>query len=280
MPDASNLDPLFVADGAAFLALPHAVGPWSRDHVQGSASAALLARAVERARPQGAWQLARLAFDLWRPVSLQPVEVAHAVLREGQKAVFSEASLTQGGRVAARATALWLRSNAGSTGFLQQPAILPPPPETGRPIPPHVQAWSPFFGGVATRVTAGDLLEAGPAAAWFKLQRPLVAGEENSALVQAVSAADLASGIAALVDLRTWSFINADLTLHLWREPASPWILVDARTCAGADGAGQTTAALSDAQGRFGTVTQSLIFERRRAASPDSDASRGQRTAQ
>ena len=42
----------------------------------------------------------------------------------------------------------------------------------------------------------GRLLKPGPAAAWFNLGRPLVAGEVASPLVHAVSAADLASGIS------------------------------------------------------------------------------------
>ena len=69
-----------------------------------------------------------------------------------------------------------------------------------------------------------------PASAWFHLTRPLVLGEESSPLVHATSAADLASGTSAIVDIRAWSFVNADLTLVLWRDPRPPWILLDCET--------------------------------------------------
>jgi Thioesterase-like superfamily len=257
-------DAVFVSDGSAFQTLPSAGGPWSPSMVQGSASAALLTRCIERSRKDAEWRLARLTFDLWRPVAVAPVETQLRVLREGRKAIFSEATLTQGDAIAARCTALWLRSTPEATAFLDAPSIVPPRPETGRSIPPHIQAWSRFFVGVETRMIEGDLAEMGPASVWFRMQRPLVDSEANSPLMNAVSAADLASGIAAVVDLRKWTFINADLTLHFWREPASEWILVEARTQPGPDGLAQTTATLSDTRGAFGTVAQSILIEPRR----------------
>src|SRR5262249_62201844 len=100
--------------------------------------------------------------------------------------------------VVARCTGLFLRVDHGVTPPGSESLVPPPSPETGRAIPPHVKAWSPFFTGVDTRVIEGDLLEPGPATAWFTLTRPPVEGRENCALVQAVSAADLASGLSAV----------------------------------------------------------------------------------
>src|SRR5262249_53541252 len=135
-------------------------------------------------------------------------------------------------------------------------------PDDGRPLPPHVKGWSPFFTGVDTRMVEGDLLRPGPAAAWFHLRRPLVADEENSALVHTVSAADLAAGISAVVDLRKWSFVNLDLTIALWRVPQRPWILLAAETHVGDQGTGVARGLLSDNAGPFGACELSLIFVR------------------
>ena len=82
-------------------------------------------------------------------------------------------------------------------------------------------------------------------------------------MVHAVSAADLASGISAVVDLRRWSFINADLTLVVWRVPRPPWILLAAETYVGDQGTGVATGLLSDVDGAFGRCGQTLIYERR-----------------
>ena len=115
----------------------------------------------------------------------------------------------------------------------------------------------------------GDLLEPGPASAWFNLGRPLVAGEESSPFVHALSAADLAGGISAVVDLRVWTFVDADLTVTFWRTPRAPWILLSAATTTGDQGTGVTRGELSDVDSLFGAGMQTLIVERR-AASPRS----------
>jgi hypothetical protein len=255
----------FVADGADLQPTEWAVGPWSPDTLQGSAYAGVLVRALERDGAAAGMMLARLSFDLWRPVTREQLTPSVTVLREGRKARTVEASLAQSGKPVARCTAVFLKSDAALT----PPGVPPSPPSlgpgSGQPVPPHVRNWSPFFTGVDTRVVAGDLLKPGPASAWFDFRRPLVGGEANSPFVHAVSAADLASGISAVVDLRVWTFINADLTLLFWRVPDAPWILLEAETFAGDAGTGVAHGRLSDRRGPFGSCAQTLLFDRRSA---------------
>jgi len=254
---------LFIADGDGFQPTEWAVGPWSPNTLQGSAYGGLLARVIEASEASTGMILARLSYDLWRPVTRERLAPTMTVLRDGRKARTVEASLAQAGKPVARCTALFLKADPGSTPASAE--RVPPAlgPEDGRPIPAYVRAWSPFFTSVDTRVVEGDLLERGPAAAWFHLSRPLVAGEETGAVVHAVSAADLASGISAVVDLRTWSFINADLTMVFWRVPRPPWILLSAETTVGEGGTGAARGLLADLDGPFGTCAQTLLFERR-----------------
>lgn len=254
---------MFVPEGDGLLPTEWAVGPWSSDALQGSAYGGLLVRALERHAAATGMTLARLSFDLWRPVTRAPITTSVALLRDGRKARTAEASLVQDGKPVARCTAVFLRIDPGSTPSAL--AMVPPArgPEDGTAIPAHVKAWSPFFMGVDTRVIDGDLLRPGPAAAWFNLGRALVGGEENSPFVHAVSAADLASGISAVVDLRVWSFVNADLTVVFWRVPRPPWILLSAETTVGDGGTGAARGVLADQDGPFGTCAQTLIFERR-----------------
>ena len=254
---------LFIAEGDGFQPTEWAVGPWSAETLQGSACGGLLAGVLERSDAATGMILARLTFDLWRPVTRERVAPALSVLRDGRKARTVEASLAQAGKPVARCTALFLKADPASTPAPAERVAPARGPEAGRPVPAHVKAWSPFFTGVDTRVVEGDLLKAGPAAAWFNLGRPVVEGEENSPLVHAVSAADLASGISAVVDLRKWSFINADLTVVFWRMPRPPWILLAAETEAGDQGTGVAHGLLSDLDGPFGRCEQALIFEPR-----------------
>ena len=255
---------VFVPEGDGFRPTEWAVGPWSADTLQGSAFGALLARVVERSEAAEAMVAARLSFDLWRPVTRERLAPALTVLREGRKARTVEASLVQADRPVARCTAVLLKTDPASVPAAPERAAPAAGPEAGRPVAPQVRAWSPFFTGVDTRVVEGDLLTPGPATAWFNLGRPLVAGEENSPLVHAVSAADLASGISAVVDLRAWSFINADLTVVLWRLPHPPWIRLAAETAVGDQGTGVAHGVLADRDGAFGRCEQTLLFERRR----------------
>jgi hypothetical protein len=254
---------LFVAEDGAYQPTEWAVGPWSPDTLQASAYGALLTGILEGETPAG-MLLARLGFDLWRPVTRERLTASVTVLREGTKARTVEASLVQRDKPVARCTAVFLKADPASTPPGPPLAAPAKTPETGRPVPPHVRAWSPFFTGVDTRVVEGDLLKPGPAAAWFNLERPVVNGRDASPLEHATSAADLASGISAVVDLRAWSFINADLTMTLWRVPRAPWILLAAETLVGDRGTGVARGQLSDLDGPFGTCAQTLIFERRR----------------
>jgi len=253
---------LFIAEDDVFQPTEWAVGPWSPDTLQASAYGALLTRVLEADTPSG-MLLARLSFDLWRPVTREPLMAVLTVLREGTKARTAEASLLQRDRPVARCTAVYLKTDAAATPPATRPAAPARGPDAGRAVPPQVRAWSPFFTGVDTRVVEGDLLKPGPAAAWFHLQRPLILGEPNSPLVHATSAADLASGISAVVDLRAWSFINADLTMVLWRMPRAPWILLAAETHVGDRGTGVTRGVLSDVDGPFGSCAQTLLFDKR-----------------
>src|SRR5262245_38820291 len=254
---------LFVAEADGLEPTEWAVGPWSPDTLQASAYGALLVRALERSDQASGMLLSRLSFDLWRPVTRQHLTAGTSILRDGRKARTLEATLAQAGKSVARCTAVFLKAHAASTPL---PPVTAPPvlgPDDGRPVPAHVRAWSPFFSGVDTRVVEGDLLKPGPAAAWFNLGRPPVPGEETSPFAHAVAAADLASGISAVVDLRAWSFINADLTLVFWRVPRPPWILLAAETHVGDRGTGVASGLLSDLDGPFAECLQTLIFERR-----------------
>jgi len=255
---------MFIAEGKSFQPTEWAVGPWSPDLLQGSAYGALLVRALERHEAAAGMMVTRVSFDFWRPVTREPLTPMVTVLRDGRKARTVEAALLQGGTPVSRCTGVFLRSD---------PAGGPPPPphaspavgpEASRPVPAHVRAWSPFFTGVETRVAEGDLLKSGPAAAWFQLERPLVAGEENSPLVHAVAAADLAGGISAVAERTRWTFVNPDLTVVFWRVPRVPWILLAAETHVGDQGTGVARGLLSDMDGAFGGCEATLIFERAR----------------
>jgi hypothetical protein len=91
----------------------------------------------------------------------------------------------------------------------------------------------------------------------------LIQGEAVSQGVRAVVAADFCNGTSAALDFHDWIFLNADLTVAMAREPVGEWILLDAESWIGPDGAGLSMARLADERGYFGRAVQSLVIDKR-----------------
>jgi hypothetical protein len=113
------------------------------------------------------------------------------------------------------------------------------------------------------RAARGRFGVPGPGAIWYRVDRPLVEGFSVSPAMRAVVAADFCNATSPALDFREWTFINADLTVSLARQPVGTWILLDAQSVIGPDGAGLATAKLADSAGYFGRAVQSLVVEKR-----------------
>ena len=256
---------IFKPEGLLFRATEHAGGPWSPDMLQGSATTALMTREVERNARASGFAVRRLTFDLWRPAGLRAFGLATDMLRDGRKAKTIQVRLTDGDVEIGRCTALLTLQGGESPADPFSKDGADAAPETGTPPPAFAQKWSRYFQNVSVRLIEGALEKPGPAAAWMRLDVPMVEGETNTSLLQAVQAADFASGVGQIVDMREWTFINPEISLYFFRPPEGDWILIRSRTRAGADGAGLTMASLSDRKGPFAEVLQAMTFERRAA---------------
>jgi hypothetical protein len=256
---------IFIPEGNLFRATEHAGGPWSPDTLQGSASTALMVREVERLAVASGFAVRRLTFDLWRPAGLRAFRLLTDMLRDGRKAKTLQVRLMDGDVEIGRCTALLTAQGESPADPFSKTADGDAAPETGTPPPAFAQKWSRYFQNVSARLIEGALETPGPAAAWMRLDVPMVQGETNTPLLQAVQAADFSSGVAQIVDMREWTFINPEISLYFFRAPEGEWILIRARTRVGADGAGLTTASLSDRRGPFAEVMQAMTFEKRAA---------------
>jgi hypothetical protein len=141
-------------------------------------------------------------------------------------------------------------------------AIDVPPPDQGTPMePPFSQ--NPFVTGLSVSAVRGGFLKLGPGAIWYRIDRPIVEGAAISQMMRAVVAADFCNGTSSVLDFHKWTFLNADLTVSLARAPVGDWILLNAETWIGADGAGIAAGRLGDSKGYFGRAVQSLVIEKR-----------------
>jgi hypothetical protein len=263
---ALHMTAIFRPEGPLFRATEQAGGPWSPEMLQGSATTALMTREVERLAEGSGFAVRRLTFDLWRPAGLRAFGLVTDMLRDGRKAKTMQVRLLDGDVEIGRCTALLTaQGDESPPDPFSKAAGSDAAPETGTPPPSFAQKWSRYFQNVSVRLIEGALEKPGPAAAWMRLDVPMVEGETNTPLLQAVQAADFASGVGQIVDMREWTFINPEISLYFFRPPEGDWILIRSRTRAGANGAGLTMASLSDRKGAFAEVLQAMTFERRAA---------------
>jgi acyl-Coa thioesterase superfamily protein/acyl-CoA thioesterase superfamily protein len=238
-------------------------GPWDPGLQHAGPPAALLGRAVERHGDRAGLQVARVTFEIMRPLPIAELAVATRTLRGGRSIELVEATLSAGEVEVMRATALRVR-----TADLDLPAGLVPGPRLPGPEAGRVMPFFPtgqdvgYHTAMEVRFVAGSFLELGPATAWMRMRHPLVPGEPPSPLCRVLVAADSGNGVSGSLDYQLWRFINPDLTVYLLRPPAGEWVALEAATTAAA-GVGLADTALHDEQGPIGRAAQALFVDRR-----------------
>lgn len=262
-------EPIFRTDGGAYVPTGHARGPWDPDALHGGAPAALLAEAVAAAEPgAGETAVVRLTYEFLGPVPLAPLEVSAEVVRPGRRFQLVEGEVRAGGRAVARVRAVRLRRAAiALPPDGAPPADAPPGPREAVAAPFPAPPGAPHEGfhrtGMEIRFAGGTDYGPGPALAWFRMARPLVDDRPASPLALVAAAADFGNGVSRVLEFDGWLFVNTDLTIHLHREPAGEWVMLDARTTLDARGVGLAASTLHDERGPLGLGAQSLFVEPR-----------------
>jgi hypothetical protein len=268
-PDAA----LFVAvDTDVVVPTAFSRGPWSPNWLHGGPVAALLAHSVEElATDEVDWFIARLTVELERPVPVEPLRYHAEVTRSGRKVSMVEATITKAdnGAVLARARALRIRSahvplpfDDTDLGPLLVIDPAPSGPDAGRTASPEEGAPLAFHNGGTEHRFVGDSEQmAGPVFCWIRVCVPLLAERALSPLQRVAAAVDFASGISGVLPWDSHSFINPDLTIHLFRPSRGEWVGMASATHHGTQGIGMTDTAVFDLDGRVGSSNQSLVLD-------------------
>lgn len=234
-------------------------GPWDPDAQHGGAPAALLMREFERLGDGAGLPIARVTYELLRPVPLGELKVAGSVVRPGRRVQLLEGSISSAeGIEVVRARALCVAAAGVGAGAVDAPEA---EPSGGEPIRFHLDLGGRVVfpvDGMEIRFVRGQFDELGPSFAWFRLRVPVVVGAPVTGRQRLAVAADFPNGIATVLDWRNWVFINPDLTLYVEREPVGEWIGLDASMRVSADGCGLAEAVLYDSVGRVGRSVQTL----------------------
>jgi acyl-coenzyme A thioesterase PaaI-like protein len=267
----------------------HARGPWDPRALHGGSIAALIAAAFERLEPGSALPIARLGFEFLRPIPLAPLRLTTRIVRPGRRVQELAAELTAlpaepGGanagadaeQVVCRASALRVQPVAAEVAAAAVaasdvsdadtcPAESLPPPEAGKPVRFSLNdsEESSFAASAMEMRWLDDPRALGPARVWMRLRHPLLAGEQLTALARLAATADFGNGVGASLPFERFVFINADLTIHLQRQPRGEWIGVDARTLLHSGGTGLAESVLHDVHGPVGRAFQTLVVEPR-----------------
>jgi Acyl-CoA thioesterase C-terminal domain/Acyl-CoA thioesterase N-terminal domain len=244
-------------------------GPWDPGLQHAGPPAALLGRAIEGHGDRAGLRVARVTFEIARPLPIAELTVATRTLRGGRSVELIEATLRSGDLELMRATALRIRTaDLNLPAGPGLPAGLVPGPRLPGPSAGRVEPFFPtgqevgYHTAMEFRFVAGSFLELGPATVWMRMRHPLVPGEPPSPLCRVLIAADSGNGVSAALDFRTWRFINPDLTVYLLRYPAGEWVALEASTAA-ADGIGLADTSLHDEEGPIGRSAQALFVDRR-----------------
>jgi Thioesterase-like superfamily len=237
-------------------------GPWDPGAQHGGAPAAVLMRAFEACEPDPALAIARVTYELLRPVPLGELRLDADIVRPGRRVQLLEGKLsTPDGLEVVRARALRVARADVDAGPRTPP---PSGPEHGEPNQ-FVRGDLELFptDAMEIRFVSGQFYDPGPATAWFRLRVPIVAGEEPSGRQRLAAAADFPNGIGSALSWQDYVFINPDLTVYIEREPVGEWICLDARMTVVSGGIGFSEAVLYDSSGRVGRSLQSLYVARR-----------------
>lgn len=252
----------FTVDGNRAVGSAHTAGPWNPGLMHGGAPAALIARAAERTPTPEPMRIARVTVDLLRPVPVGELAVATEVVRQGRKIQLLQVRLLSNGVEVTRGSVLKVRTADVGVGETYLAPLDEPAPEAC-PAADTGHAAQSFNTNFEMRTVRGGFGEPGPGCVWFRLVRPLVAGETTSPAVLAAAVSDFSNGISSVLPFERFTFLNGDLAVSFARPPRGDWILSNAQSWIGPDGGGQAFSRLADRNGYFGVATQSLVVDPR-----------------
>ncbi len=270
---------IFIADGECFVPTEQARGPWDPNALHGGAPAALITAAFERMEPGSDLQIGRLGFEFLRPIPLAPLTLTTEIVRPGRRVQELAAELHAEDQLIVRASALRVQAVPEQAQAAAAAALEARPGETVTVDP--LTAMAPRTSGERKQFALNDSTEAsfagtamemfwlndpwlaGPGRVWQRLQHPLLPGQQATPLARVAATSDFCNGVSATLPFDRFLFINADLSIHLHRQPQGEWIGLDARTRLHEGGSALAEGALHDEHGPLGRAFQTLVVQAR-----------------
>ena len=263
-------DSIFSVERDLFVPGPLAGGPWDPSALHGGAPAALIVTELERTLPEQL-ALGRLSIELLRPVPSAPLALTIEAIRPGRRVRELSVELRNEEELVCRASALAVQCvpavavDAAKTDPAELvPSGTLPPPDSPEARPFDADGpLSPAFASAIEMRWLTQPWRTGPAQLWMRMRADVLPDVAASPLAALAAAADFGNGVGAELHFDRFIFINADLSIHLWRPPEGEWIGLDARTLLFQGGAGVAESVLHDVRGPVGRAFQTLVVQPR-----------------
>jgi Thioesterase-like superfamily len=188
-------------------------------------------------------------------VPLAPLRVETRPVRTGRRIAVLDVTIEQDDGPVGQGKVVLLRRSEQPRGTFRPPPAWDArtPPQLG---PPQSAAghrwtapWESRVGGTAGAVTDG---------LWIREIHPLITGEPLTPLVRLALAADLASPVAN-TSTNGLSFINADYTVYLGRDPEGEYVRIQPAAHISDRGVAAGHCVLHDLRGPVGFVTTAAV---------------------
>lgn len=260
---------LFERDGDLFVPTELCRGGWDDRHQHGSPPAGLLGWAVEQVPTAQPMQVVAFTVDLFRPVPLTPLRLHTTVLRDGRRIQLVDADLFADDLHIGRASALKIRIvDLDLAPHLGTPNEMPGGPEELEPL-----NWDPnddhgrmarfHVNGVEIRSFDDSFASFGPGRTWFRLKQPLFEDEPTTPFTRLATISDLSNGNAQRLDIRHWTYVNADISVYAHRMPEGEWIGMTSHADQHGTGIGVVSTVVYDTNGPIGTINQAQLIDGR-----------------
>jgi hypothetical protein len=246
------------ADGTErFATTALTVSTWADTMQHGAPPSALLVRALERCAPREDTRLTRVVVEILGPVPLTEIEVRSWVERPGKRVELVVAELWAAGPADARGTG-WRMQVADTSAVAHAGDPVLAPLSQAHEIAMDGRFWGTGFVATLDWMWLAEIGCEGPGQVWARPNPVLVEGESLSPIQRLFTVADVANGVGAKLHPDAWTYLNTDLTVHLFRVPQGEWVGISAETSYGPDGVGMCAGVLHDESGPVGRINQTV----------------------
>ncbi|WP_199254806.1 thioesterase family protein [Mycolicibacterium mengxianglii] len=255
------------ARGERFVACDLVRSTWTAAIQHAAPVSSLLVRALERCAHRDDTRLSRVCIDLLGGVPAEgDLWVRAQVDRPGRQIELISAEMVGLGRdgkprPVARASG-WRLQQLDTRDLVAAP-VAPLRPVAEATVADMKKNWDRNYVHSLDWRWLTTPMAPGPGESWIRPVVDLVQGEVMTPLQRLFAVADDANGIGTKLDIRKWTFLNTDLTVHVHRVPAGEWTGIRADTSYGPDGIGTTVGTLFDETGPVGAIQQSVLVRPR-----------------